>query len=147
MISTTKDDFSPKNIKILSIDFETRQITEDGNNNITRSQIFAAGFCSNTGFKEAIHLEDTKFDNDEVKFIRYIVYKIQSFQGLITGWYLANSDFVILDEVCKCIGVGSPVGFYEVPITHLGHRNDCLHYHILCQLQLQIMEGYLMSLS
>ena len=103
MIST-KDDFSPKNIKILSIDFETRQIRED-DNNITRNQIFAAGFYSNTGFKEAIHLEDSKFNNDEVKFIRYIVYKIQSFQGIITGWYLANSDLVILDEVCKCIGV------------------------------------------
>ena len=114
MIST-KDDFSHKNIRILSIDFETRQIREDGNN-ITRSQIFAAGLCSNTGFKEAIHLEDTMFNNDEVKFIRYIVHKIQTFQGIITGWYLANSDLVVLDEVCKCIGVISPVGFYEVPV-------------------------------
>jgi DNA polymerase elongation subunit (family B) len=120
----TKDNFSPNNIKILSIDFETRQIREDGNN-ITRSQIFAAGFCSNTGFKEAIHLEHTIFNNDEVKFIRYIVYKIQSFQGVITGWYLANSDLVILDEVCKCIGVVSPVGFYEVPgITSQEHRDE-----------------------
>ena len=60
MIYSTKDDFNSKNIKILSIDFETRQITEEGNNNITRNQIFAAGFCSNTGFKEAIHLEDSR---------------------------------------------------------------------------------------
>jgi DNA polymerase, archaea type len=121
----TKDNFSPNNIKLLSIDFETRQITEDGNNNITRSQIFAAGFCSNTGFKETIHLEDTMFNNDEVKFIRHIVYKIQSFQGIITGWYLANSDLVVLDEVCKCIGVVSPIGFYEVPvITSQEHRNE-----------------------
>jgi DNA polymerase elongation subunit (family B) len=120
----TKDNFSPNNIKILSIDFETRQIREDGNN-ITRSQIFAAGFCSNTGFKKAIHLEDTMFNNDEVKFIRHIVYKIQSFQGIITGWYLANSDLVVLDEVCKCIGVVSPVGFYEVPvITSQEHRDE-----------------------
>ena len=120
----TKDNFSPNNIRILSIDFETRQIREDGNN-ITRNQIFAAGLCSNTGFKEAIHLEDTMFNNDEVKFIRHIVYKIQSFQGIITGWYLANSDLVILDEVCKCIGVGSPVGFYEVPvITSQEHRDE-----------------------
>jgi hypothetical protein len=65
---------------------------------------------------EAIHLEDRKFQNDEVKFIRYVVYRIQSFQGIITGWYLANSDLVVLDEVCKCIGVGSPVEFYEVPV-------------------------------
>jgi DNA polymerase I len=65
---------------------------------------------------EAIHLEDSKSNNDEVKFIRYIVYKIQSFQGIITGWYLAKSDLIILDEVCKHIGVVSPVGFYEVPL-------------------------------
>ncbi|HET7284751.1 MAG TPA: DNA polymerase domain-containing protein [Nitrososphaeraceae archaeon] len=123
LIILTKDNFSPNNIKILSIDFETRQIREDGNN-ITRSQIFAAGFCSNTDFKEAIHLEDTKFNNDEVKFIRHVVYKIQSFQGIITGWYLADSDLVVLDEVCKHIGVESPVGFYEVPIIHLGHGNE-----------------------
>jgi hypothetical protein len=45
MISSTEDDFSLENIKILSIDFETRQIIED--TVITRSQIFAAGFCSN----------------------------------------------------------------------------------------------------
>src|ERR671933_423137 len=77
----------------------------------------SAGFCSNTGFNEAIHLEDSKFNNDEIKFIRYIVYKIQSFQGIITGWYLANSDLVVLDEVCKRIGVVSPVEFYEVPVT------------------------------
>jgi DNA polymerase elongation subunit (family B) len=118
MIYSTKDDFNSENIKMLSIDFETRQVTEEdnGNNNI-RSQIFAAGFCSNTGFTEAIHLEDSRFNNDEVKFIRYIVYKIQSFQGIITGWYLANSDLIVLDEVCKRIGVVSPVGFYEVSVT------------------------------
>ena len=85
----TKVNFNSKNIRILSFDLETRQIS-DGIG--TRNQIFAAGFYSNTGFNEAIHLEDGKFNNDEVKFIRYIVYKIQSFQGIITGWYLANSD-------------------------------------------------------
>jgi hypothetical protein len=46
MIST-KHAFSRKNIKTLSIDFETRQVTK--NNNI-RNQIFAAGFYSNIGF-------------------------------------------------------------------------------------------------
>ncbi|MGA9149281.1 MAG: hypothetical protein WBZ36_01785 [Candidatus Nitrosopolaris sp.] len=112
MIST-KDNFNSKNIKILSLDFETRQIF-DGIS--TRNQIFAVGFSSNTGFSESVHLEDDRFGGDEVKFIRYIVYKIESFQGIITGWYLANSDLVILDEVCKSIGVTSPVGFYEVPI-------------------------------
>ncbi|HET7392131.1 MAG TPA: hypothetical protein VFJ51_15050 [Nitrososphaeraceae archaeon] len=56
-------------------------------------------------WKSSIHLEDSKFNNNEVKFIRYIVHKIQSFQGIITGWYLANSDLVVLDEVCKHIGV------------------------------------------
>jgi hypothetical protein len=117
MIYSIKDDFNSENVKILSIDFETRQVSkEDGDNNNTRSQIFAAGFCSNTGFTEAIHLQDSRFNNDEVKFIRYIVYRIQSFQGIITGWYLANSDLVVLDEVCKRIGVVSPVGFYEVSI-------------------------------
>jgi hypothetical protein len=117
MIYSTKDDFNSENIKILSVDFETRQVTEeDSSNNTIRSQIFAAGFCSNTGFMEAIHLEDSKSNNDEVKFIRYIVYKIQSFQGIITGWYLAKSDLIILDEVCKHIGVVSPVGFYELPL-------------------------------
>ena len=75
----TKDNFSPNNIRTLSIDFETRLIREG--NNITRNQIFAAGFCSNAGFKEAIHLEDAKFNNDEVKFIRHIVYKIQVFRA------------------------------------------------------------------
>ena len=110
MIST-RDNFNRKNITILSIDFETRQIPDGVR---IRNQIFAAGFYSNNGINEAIHLEDGKFNNDEVKFIRYIVYKIQSFQGIITGWYLANSDLLILDEVCKSIGVTSPVGFYEV---------------------------------
>lgn len=62
------------------------------------------------------HLQDDMFNNDEVKFIRYIVYKIQRFQGLITGGYLANSDLIVLDEVCKYIGVVSPVGFYQVPV-------------------------------
>ena len=112
MIST-KDNFNSKNIKILSIDFETRPIA-DGMS--TKNQIFAPGFYSNTGFKESIHLEDREFRSDEVKFIRYIIYKIQSFQGIITGWYLANSDLVVLDEVCKRIGVTSPIGFYEVPL-------------------------------
>ena len=79
MIST-KDNFSSKNIRILSIDFETRQITEE-DNDVTRNQIFAAGFCSNTGFTEAIHLEDSEFNNNEVQFIRYIVYKIQNFRA------------------------------------------------------------------
>ena len=81
MIYSIKDDFNSENVKILSIDFETRQVSEeDSDNNNIRSQIFAAGFCSNTGFTEAIHLEDSRFNNDEVKFIRYIVYKIQSFR-------------------------------------------------------------------
>jgi hypothetical protein len=115
MIPTT-DDF--KNIKILSIDFETRPVAK---HNRIRNQIFAAGFYSNNGFNEAVHLED--FNNDEVKFIRYIVYKIQTFQGIITGWYLANSDLIILDEVCKNIGVPSPVGFYEVSIQP-SNEND-----------------------
>jgi hypothetical protein len=78
MIST-KANCSSKNIKILSLDFETRQIF-DGIR--TRNQIFAAGFSSNTGFSEAVHIEDDRFGGDEVKFIRYIVYKIQSFQGM-----------------------------------------------------------------
>ncbi|MFY9868948.1 MAG: hypothetical protein WAK17_04455, partial [Candidatus Nitrosopolaris sp.] len=115
-----KQDFNNKNIKILSIDFETRHVTKQ---NRIRNQIFTAGFSSNTGFSEAVHLEDDKFNNDEVKFIRYLVYKIQSFQGIITGWYLANSDLVVLDEVCKSIGVTSPVGFYEVPIQP-SNEND-----------------------
>jgi len=110
----TKENFNSKNIIILSFDLETRQIS-DGMG--TGKQIFAAGFYSNRGFNEAIHLEDDKINNDEVKFIRYIIYKIQSFQGIITGWYLANSDLVVLDEVCKRVGVISPVGFYEVPIS------------------------------
>ena len=53
----------------------------------------------------------TAVKNDEVKFNRYIVYRIISFEGIITGWYLSNSDLVILDEVCRQIGVSSPVGF------------------------------------
>ncbi|MGA9152425.1 MAG: hypothetical protein WBZ36_17760, partial [Candidatus Nitrosopolaris sp.] len=56
--------------------------------------------------------------------IRYIVYKIESFQGIITGWYLVNSDLVILDEVCNSIGVTSPVGFYEVPIPPSNENDD-----------------------
>jgi hypothetical protein len=68
-------------------------------------------------------LEDIQFNNDEVKFIRYIVYTIQSFRGIITGWYLSNSDLVILHEVCKLIGVGSPAGFYEVP-SITPHENE-----------------------
>jgi DNA polymerase elongation subunit (family B) len=119
MIST-KYEFNNKNIKILSIDFETRPVAKQ---NRIRNQIFAAGFYSNNGFEEAIHLEDNKFLGDEVKFIRYIVYKIQSFQGIITSWYLANSDLLILDEVCKSIGVPSPVGFYEVSIQP-SNEND-----------------------
>src|SRR5215469_4239220 len=123
MIST-KDNFNSENIKILSLDFETRHIA-DGICN--RNQIFAAGFSSNIGFNEAAHLEDYRFGGDEVKFIRYIVYKLQSFQGIITGWYLANSDLLILDEVCKSIGVTSPVGFYEVPIQP-SDENDGVDY-------------------
>src|SRR5215469_479806 len=115
-----KQNFNNKNITILSIDFETREVTKQDS---IRNQIFAAGFYSNAGLNKAIHLEDDKFQCDEVKFIRYIVYKIQSFQGTITGWYLANSDLLILDEVCKRIGVMSPVGFYEVPIQ-TSNEND-----------------------
>jgi DNA polymerase, archaea type len=63
-------------------------------------------------------------DDISRKFIRYIVYKIQSFQGIITGWYLANSDLLILDEVCKSIGVTSPVGFYEIPIQSSNENDD-----------------------
>jgi hypothetical protein len=110
---STKANFNKGNIRILSVDFETRQITTkkgSNNKNNTRNQIFAAGFYTNTGFKEAIHLlSDSKFKNDEVKFIRYIVYRLQSFQGIITGWHIAGSDLVILDEVCKHIGVKSPL--------------------------------------
>ncbi|HEY7080147.1 MAG TPA: DNA polymerase domain-containing protein [Nitrososphaeraceae archaeon] len=118
-----KYDFCSDNIRILSIDFETRQITDEVND-VTRTQIFAAAFCSNTGFLEAIHLEDSRFSNDEVNFIRYIVHKIQNFHGIITGWYLANSDLIVLDEVCKCIGVQSPVGFYEVYVTKERSEDD-----------------------
>jgi hypothetical protein len=71
-----------------------------------------------------VHLEDDKFRGDEVRFIRYIVYKIQGFQGIITGWYLANSDLIVLDEVCKSIGVPSPVGFYEIPIQPSNENDD-----------------------
>jgi DNA polymerase I len=113
-VISTKYDFNNKNIKFLSIDFETRPIIIK--NNVTRNQIFAAGFFSNTGFREAIHLEDEKFKNDEIKFIRYLVYRVQSFQAIITGWYIANSDLVVLDEVCKRIGIRSPVEFYEVTV-------------------------------
>jgi hypothetical protein len=116
-----KHDFDNKNIKILSIDFETRHVAK---HNRIRNQIFAAGFFSNNGFKEVIHLEDSKFRGDEVKFIRYIVYKIQNVQGIITGWYLAKSDLVILDEVCKSIGVISPVGFYEVSVPPSNENDD-----------------------
>jgi hypothetical protein len=42
-------------------------VTKD---NRIRNQIFAAGFFSNNVFEEVIHLEDDKFNNDEVKFIR-----------------------------------------------------------------------------
>jgi hypothetical protein len=83
---STKDSFSSENLRILSIDFETRQVTYG--NSASRNQIFAAGFYSNTGIREAIHLEDGRFNNDEVKFVRHIVYKIQSFQGIITGCIL-----------------------------------------------------------
>jgi DNA polymerase I len=129
MIPTT-DDFNNKNTKILSIDFETRHVAE---HNRIRNEIFAAGFFSNNGFEEAIHLEGDKFQGDEVKFIRYIVYKIQSFRGIITGWYLANSDLLILNEVCKRIGVTSPVGFYEISIPpsneNYGVDNDDTDSH------------------
>ena len=69
-------------------------------------------------------MDDTKFNNDEVKFIRYIVYTIQSFQGIITGWYLANSDLAVLDEICKHTGVISPVEFYEVSVTNPKEQVD-----------------------
>jgi DNA polymerase, archaea type len=42
---------------------------------------------------------------------------------MITGWYLNNSDLIVLNEVCKSIGVPSPVGFYEVPIQ-ASNEND-----------------------
>ena len=57
MIST-KYEFNNKNIETLSIDFETRTVTKQIG---VRNQIFAAGFVSNNGFEEAIHLEDSKF--------------------------------------------------------------------------------------
>jgi DNA polymerase, archaea type len=125
-IISTKTNFNKENIRILSVDFETRQITiKKGSNYNTRTQIFAAGFYTNTGFKEAIHLlSDSKFKNDEVKFIRYIVYRLQSFQGIITGWHIAGSDLIILDEVCKRIGVESPVGFYETIVTNADESED-----------------------
>ena len=69
-VISTKHDFNNKNIKIFSIDFETRHVTRQ---NSIMNQIFAAGFYSNTGLKEAIHLEDSDFDGNEVKFIRHIV--------------------------------------------------------------------------
>jgi hypothetical protein len=51
-IISTKTNFSKGNIRILSVDFETRQVTikkgKNNNNNIIRSQIFAAGFYSST---------------------------------------------------------------------------------------------------
>ena len=122
-----KTNFNKKNIRILSVDFETRQIiTKNGNNNNnTRNQIFAAGFYTNTGFKESIHLlSDSKFKNDEVKFIRYIVYRLQSFHGIITGWNIASSDLVVLDEVCKHVGVKSPVGFYETIVTNAADQSE-----------------------
>src|SRR5919107_1924972 len=126
---STKTNFNKGNIRILSVDFETRQITTkkdiNNNKNNTRNQIFAAGFYTNTGFKEAIHLlSDSKFKNDEVKFIRYIVYRLQSFQGIITGWHIAGSDLVVLDEVCKHVGVKSPVGFYEYIVNNGDQSED-----------------------
>src|SRR5215208_5613486 len=128
MISTisTKNNFNKENIRILSVDFETRQITikKGNNNNNTRNQIFAAGFYTNTGFKEAIHLLlDSKFKNDEVKFIRHIIYRLQSFPGIVTGWHIAASDLVVLDDVCKHVGVESPVGFYERIVTEPKESN------------------------
>ena len=78
-----------------------------------------SGFYTNTGLKEVIHLlSDSKFKNDEVKFVRHIVYRLQSFQGIVTGWHIAGSDLVVLDEVCMHIGVESPVGFYETIVTN-----------------------------
>ena len=50
-IISTKTNFSKGNIRILSVDFETRQVTikkGKNNNNIITSQIFAAGFYSST---------------------------------------------------------------------------------------------------
>ena len=55
-IISTKTNFNKGNIRILSVDFETRQVTikkGKNNNNIIRSQIFAAGFYLNTGFTES----------------------------------------------------------------------------------------------
>jgi hypothetical protein len=72
-----------------------------------------------------IHLlSDSIFKNDEVKFIRHIVFRLQSFQGIITGWYIAGSDLVVLDEVCKHVGVKSPVGFYETFVTIAGDKSE-----------------------
>jgi hypothetical protein len=93
------DDFNNKNIKILSIDFETRHVAKYDR---IRNQIFAAGFFSNKGFNEAVHPEDDKFRGDEVKFI----------------------SLVVLNEVCKCMGVTLPVGFYEVPTSQLEEDYD-----------------------
>jgi hypothetical protein len=51
---STKTNFNKGNIRILSVDFETRQITtkkynnNNNNNKNTRNQIFAAGFYTNT---------------------------------------------------------------------------------------------------
>src|SRR5919112_2090158 len=124
---STKTNFNKGNIKILSVDFETRQITtkKGSDNNNTRNQIFAAGFYTNTGFNEAVHLLcDSKFKNDEVKFIRYIVYRLQSFQGIITGWHIAGSDLVVLDEACKHVGIESPIGFYETFVTNAADQSE-----------------------
>ena len=60
MIST-ENNFNPKNIKILSIDFETRQIPDGVS---IRDKIFAVGFYSNSGFMEAVHLDDPRFENE-----------------------------------------------------------------------------------
>lgn len=52
---------------------------------------------------------------------------------IITGWYLANSDLLILDEVCKSISVISPVGFYEMPIPlRLGSIDLIIVLYGLC---------------
>jgi hypothetical protein len=58
-IISTKINFNKGNIRILSVDFETRQITikkGKNNNNIIKSQIFAGGFYSNTGLTESTHI-------------------------------------------------------------------------------------------
>jgi hypothetical protein len=53
-----------------------------------------------------------KIDDSQVLHLVCVVYDQKQ---VFNTWYLSKSDLVILEEVCKHIGVGSPVGFYEVP--------------------------------